>query len=281
MENMIKINRTKLLDLLEPFYNVTGIKVAVYDTDFKEILTYPENDSKFCTIIRNHPVSGIECDRSTQIHCNLCLETKKTEIRQCHAGLTEVVAPLTDGITTIGYIMFGQITNIKDKELFYSTILEKCEKYNLDNEVLLKALKKIRYYSDKQAEDVAKLLNALAAYIVFKKIVQEAEPSLAYIIIEYIKNNLDKDLTATALCKHFYLSKTDLYKITKPYMTDGVARFVKKLRLEKAAELLSETDKPVWKIAEETGYQEVEYFQRIFKKEMGVSALDYRAKATK
>ena len=126
---MMKINKERLLDLLEPLYNVTGIKVAVYDAEFNEVLTYPKNDSKFCTIIRNNPISGLECEKSTQVHCKLCAETKRTEIRQCHTGLTEVVAPLTDGITTIGYIMFGQITNIKDKDLFYKSTLQKCEKY--------------------------------------------------------------------------------------------------------------------------------------------------------
>lgn len=273
---MIKINKTKLLNLLEPFYNVTGIKVAVYDTEFNEVVTYPENDSKFCTIMRNHPVSGINCDKSTEFHCKLCADTQKTEIRQCHAGLTEVVTPLTDSFSTIGYIMFGQISNIKNKQLFYDTVLKNCEKYNLDKELLLKTLKKIPYYSDKQADDVAKIVNAIASYIVFEKIVQKTEPSLAHTIIDYIRNNLDKDLTAVSLCKHFYISKTDLYKTTKPYMENGIARFVKQLRLEKAAQLLANTNKPVWKVAAEVGYDDVEYFQRLFKKENGISVSEYR-----
>lgn len=278
---MIEFNKERLLDVLEPFYNVTGIKVAMYDTNFKEILSYPEKDSAFCTIMRNNALSGIECDKSTQFHCKLCSETKKIEIRQCHSGLTEVVAPLNDGITTIGYIMFGQIRDIKEKDIFYPTILEKCKNYNLDNDKLLTALKKIRYYSDKQAEDVAKILNALATYIVSNKLVHQTEPTLSHIIIEYIKDNLDKNLTTTTLCKHFYISKTDLYKITKPYMANGVAKFIKQLRLEKAADLLLNTDKPVWKISEEVGYPDAEYFQRMFKKEKGVSAFSYRSERSK
>lgn len=278
---MIKINTERLHNLLVPFYNVTGVKVAIYDTEFNEIVSYPKNDSKFCTKIRNHPVLGVECDKSTEVHCKLCSETKKIEIRQCHAGLTEVVAPITDGVFTIGYIMFGQISNIKDKEVFYQTILDNCKKYNLDEEELLKDLKEIRYYSDRKANDIAKIVNVIASYVAYEKIVQQTDPPVVYLIMDYIKKNIDKEITLDSLSKHFYISKSNLYKITKPYMEDGVAKFVKKLKLEKAADLLKNTDKSICKIAKEIGYKDVEYFQRVFKKEYGISSLDFRKNNSK
>jgi hypothetical protein len=50
----------------------------------------------------------------------------------CHAGLTEVVAPLNDSGTTIGYIMFGQITNIKSKTEFAQSSRALCEGYEIN-----------------------------------------------------------------------------------------------------------------------------------------------------
>ncbi|MBO5369796.1 MAG: hypothetical protein J6B23_03850 [Clostridia bacterium] len=44
MNNIItEIEEKKLAELIKAFYNLTGIKVAVYDSQFCEIISYPEN----------------------------------------------------------------------------------------------------------------------------------------------------------------------------------------------------------------------------------------------
>lgn len=50
------------------------------------------------------------------------------------------------------------------------------------------------------------------------------------------------------------------------------------LRLEHAKQLLQDTDTPVTEIAMQSGYQNVSYFIRSFKKTYGVSPLKYRKK---
>ena len=59
-------------------------------------------------------------------------------------------------------------------------------------------------------------------------------------------------------------------------MPEGVAVYVRKIRIKKAAELLERCDNPLPEIAEETGFSDVNYFRRVFKKEMGISASEYR-----
>lgn len=271
-----KINRDKLYDLIVSFYNLTGIKVAVYDNEFQEILAYPKCDSPFCQMIHNNSHSSDECAKSMKKLCAKCAAKQEIIIEKCHAGLTEVIAPLTDGLCVIGYIMFGQITNQENKEELLKTLGERCLKYNLSTSQLYEAAKHIRYYSDKQLSDASKILNALSIYIVFEKLAYPGELSVVHEIMKYIKGNLEKDLTVSELCKRFYLSKSELYKITKPYMPNGVAAFIKKERMSMAADLLCHTSKPAWEIAQETGFSDVNYFLRRFKKEKGISAAKYK-----
>lgn len=274
-----KTDSKKLIKLIESFYNLTHIKVAVYDSEFNEILAYPKKDAELCEMVRKNKSSCFECDKSTHRLCAKCALKQTVMVEKCHAGLTEVLAPLSDGASIIGYIMFGQITNEKNRENFEKIVLERCEKYDLPEEHILEALSKIQYFSNDKIEDVSKILNALAVYIAYEKIVYSDEMSAAHEVIKYIRENLNDDLSVSVLCKKFYLSKSEIYKITKNYMPEGVAAFIKNERIKKAADMLAYTDKPVWKIAEEVGFSDVDYFLRVFKHEKGMPAAKYRKEA--
>ncbi len=273
---IIKFNDKKLYELIESFYRLTGIKVAIYDCNFKEVLACPVQNSPFCRLIQKNKVSCRECIESTVKLCEKCSLKQTVIIEKCTAGLTEVIAPLSDGVSVIGYIMFGQITNERDRDVFLNEIFKRCEKYKLDKLKLKESAEKIPYYSDKQLEDASKILNALSVYIVYEKLVYSGELSVAHEMVKYIRENLEKDLSVCAICKKFYLSKSEVYKITKPYMPNGIAAFVRKERIKKACDLLIHTDLPAWKIAEQTGFSDVDYFLRVFKAEMGIPTAKYR-----
>lgn len=277
MNNIItEIEEKKLTELIKAFYNLTGIKVAVYDSQFCEIISYPENDSPFCTMIHQNKLSCRKCSESMELLCSKCSVKQTVTIEKCHAGLTEVIAPLSDGICNLGYIMFGQIRSEKDIEQFRQNVIEKCVSYQIDKNVLTEFTEDIRYYSVNQLEDASKILNALASYIVSDKMVYQGVKSDAHRIAEYIMNNPDKDLSVAALCREFYVSKSELYKLTAHIMPDGVANYIKNVRLEKAASLIRHTNMSVWEICEKTGFSDVNYFMRIFKKKYGVSVSEYR-----
>lgn len=91
-------DKEKLLDLIQSFYNLTGIKVAVYDNQFTEILAYPAHDTDFCTLLHKSETGCSQCAKSTERLCKQCVREKKVIIEKCHAGLTEAIAPIIDGV---------------------------------------------------------------------------------------------------------------------------------------------------------------------------------------
>ena len=276
-----KADKSKLAPLIEAFYNLTGIKVAVFDTKLDKIFSYPKKDSPLCVLIQNANESEKLCEKSTEELCKKCSRCSSPLTFKCHAGLTEVVTPITNGSSVIGYIMFGQITDEKNSESFIKSVSEKCNDYNIDEQLLLSEAKKIPYYSDDKIESAAKILKALAGFIVYENIIYQANLDEAQRILGYISENLDKDLSASHLCKKFYLSKSELYKTTSPYTGGGIAAYVKAKRIEAAKELLKKTAKSTVEIASEIGFSDASYFLRVFKKEVGESAANYRKRSSK
>ena len=69
------------------------------------------------------------------------------------------------------------------------------------------------------------------------------------------------------------MSKAKLYSTTKLYMPEGIAKYIRKRRIQAAEEnIRKKPDKPLWKVAEECGFDDYNYFLRVFRTETGKSA---------
>ncbi len=94
-------------------------------------------------------------------------------------------------------------------------------------------------------------------------------------IISYIQKNY-QDVTLEMLSDDFHLSKPYLSKYIKEKAGVTFQDVVKKERMKKARALLRETDETVETIAAEVGYENVEHFNRLFKKSYGMTPVQYR-----
>lgn len=269
----VNIDVTQLLPLIKAFYELSGIKIAIYDNNFAEILTYPKDKGAFCTMLEQQPHLLQKCDDCAVSLCTSCALLKRPNIYKCHAGLTEVAAPLIDNDIIIGYVIYGQITNESDRDRFISDVLFRCNEYGLPQAKIQEKLKSVRYYTETQLSSTLEIINALISYIILKRLIYVSQKPLELQLVEYIEKNLGTDLSVPALCKEFAISKSELYSYTKTYMPDGIAKYVRWRRIEAAKdEILKNPEKPLWKISEEVGFDNYDYFLRLFKSQTGISA---------
>lgn len=273
---LLDINIHKLTNLVESFYKLTKIKVAVFDDSFQEIFSYPEADSRFCSMMKRNTEMRHNCQESVRKLCERCKTQKRLVSFTCHAGLTEAVAPLYENNLIIGYIMFGQITTTRNKDELIEKAKELCKDYPLDAQEFDKTILKIPYKNNEQLMAASEIINAFTAYIYLEHIVALKKDETLSSIVDYIENNLSADLSTHALCDRFSVSKTVLYEITKPIMPDGIAKYIRSRRIEKAKTMICETDKSIEEISGLVGFLDSNYFRRLFKQLSGMSANSYR-----
>jgi len=94
-------------------------------------------------------------------------------------------------------------------------------------------------------------------------------------IITFIQKNY-ADVTLESLSEYFHLSKPYLSKYIKEKAGMTFQDAVKEERMKKARMLLKETGQTVETIAAEVGYENVEHFNRLFKKTYGITPVQYR-----
>ena len=84
----------------------------------------------------------------------------------------------------------------------------------------------------------------------------------------FIHAHMDNpNLTVADLCQEMHLSHTQLYRKTKALTGEPPVHFVRKLRLQKAIELLKNSEMTVSEVAYNVGFNDPNYFSRIFQQE--------------
>ena len=92
---------------------------------------------------------------------------------------------------------------------------------------------------------------------------------------EYIEQHFSEALSAQELSKLCSMSQTNLRRKFKQYIGQPPLDYQISLRIRRARELLLERRYNVSEIAVMVGFEDVNYFSRLFKKRVGVSPLGY------
>ncbi len=95
---------------------------------------------------------------------------------------------------------------------------------------------------------------------------------------DWIRANLDKDLSVPALAKVAVMSPRNFARVYLEETGESPARAVEKLRVDAARRLLEATGEAVQRIAGLTGFGDDERLRRAFVRAHGISPQDYRSR---
>jgi len=269
----LKLEHEKLSQILMDFYALSHIRIVIYDSGFQRIAAYPEQSSGFCSLLKQNPDSKKLCRKNEAESCAICSQKNSLYIYQCHAGLTEAVAPIKMNDMILGYIMFGQIlSNNSDGK----AILAYASRYIADQTLLNSSFHKLEIRNHKQIEAVANVMQACTSYLWIDGIIKMDSESNIYLLTDYINQNLSEDLSVEHLCSLLKISRVKLYEMAHKYYGMSIAKYILKKRIEKAAQLLSESGCYVRDAAINVGFYDYNYFSKVFKKEMGITPTKYK-----
>ncbi len=95
-------------------------------------------------------------------------------------------------------------------------------------------------------------------------------------VCSYVDENLSRDISLETAADFAGVSSFYLSKLFKEEKGETFINFISDKRLEKSRQLLSETNLSIKEITAEVGYNDQNYFSRIFKSKYGLSPKEYR-----
>lgn len=269
-------NLTKLNNLLKDFYILTKIRITVFDDSFNELAAYPTDNCSICALIRANDKGNARCKASDQSAFQIVQDSKTIYTYTCHAGLTESVAPIIIGNIVIGYLFFGQSFAYDSANAGYQHILNACTDLSLSTQALHDACLEQPFTNSDYITSASHILHAVAAFLCMDQMVTLHKQELPAQIDAYVQQHFTENISAVSLCDYFEIGKTKLYEIAKQNYGMGIAEYIRKLRIEKAKELLQMDERlSLAQIAESCGFTDYNYFITVFKKQVGVSPKKY------
>lgn len=272
----IFFNESALLDLAKSFYLATGLRITIWSYNHIKSVAYPKMGCDFCEMIKSKPYSEQQCWKCDSFAMKKVNKNENCIIYNCHTGLIDCILQIWEGDIVVGYLMLGQVSDNPDKEMRKKQLLDITRSYNLPDEKAIPAIDKICYYSREKLTAAAKLAEICASYIMAKKLILPEDNQIVSRTIEYIQNNIEKNILVNDICNELNISRSTLYNTFKNENITSVGKHILELKMDYARTLLINTNTPVKDVAEKVGFSDYNYFSRIYKKTYGMSPYSYR-----
>ncbi len=264
------MEHASLIDLIEALTYKNNVHICIIfpgnQGNYKTVLSrkYAIHSKPYCDYIKSIGDGTQNCVAYHKKARQKARETKTPFEDICPCGAYEYLHPLVEGDEIVAMIMIGNILLTDSPltpglqafsdgfEINYPR--ESCQKLCAILEGHIRLL--LQEYSDRQNE----------------------YPPLIDNIRSYLAEFLYSDISVSELATAFNYSEKYIGKLFKAHMGMSVREYVCKKRLEHGAKLLKNGPKTVTEIALSCGFNNVSYFNRMFKQTFGMTPSEYRKK---
>ena len=280
---MDELRTRKLRQILVDFHTVTGQHIAIFDSDFRLITEYPDQQCEFCTLIRTDSKGLNRCRQCDHYGMTMAREKNAVAMYTCHAGLVEVCAPISDEGEVLGYIMLGQLLTDEERKMQWAAIKKRCEPLGCSAKELHQAFQKMKQVSPDVLSATSRLMMACVGYIRLEQLMKRQSSARWQEIQGYISDHLIVPFTLQEMAESLDISVATICKTVKRTTGKTVGQLVTEDRIRRAQQYLTGTERPVAEISEIVGIEDYNYFTRIFRRQTGMTPTQYRriAKITK
>ena len=105
--------------------------------------------------------------------------------------------------------------------------------------------------------------------------------SISRKVKEYMENHIECDLSLDILAQEAGVSKNTLMRKFRADTGLSIMQYFTKMKIEKAVNMICDTDLSIKSISETLNFQSPAYFSTTFKKQMGISPLEFSKRSLK
>lgn len=128
--------------------------------------------------------------------------------------------------------------------------------------------------------DIKRIKQEFSDYIthIFNSIINSSQGRKCLLgkVKQYINENYGSKITLDSIASEFFINPTYFSYIFKLETQENFNDYLTKIRMEKARQLLTETNISIDKISKEVGYKNAKYFFKVFKKHTSLTPMEYR-----
>ncbi len=255
-----------------------------------EVWTFAHQGKKsqnpFCSLMTGQSRSCAACLQAQEKTGEGPAIDPKTVV--CFAGLCDTAVPVRLGNELIGFLQTGQVLLRKPERNQFNKTTKMLIEWglNLDLKQLEEAYYHTRVLPPKEYEAMVRLLSIFAQHLALvsnQLLVQQknAEPPAITKAKRFIQEHQAEDLTLGQVARSANASTFYFCKLFKKATGLQFTKYLARVRIEKAKNLLLNPNLRISEIAYACGFQSLTHFNRVFKKIVGQSPTEYRKQLPK
>ena len=205
-------------------------------------------------------------------------ELKTVEIHICNGDMIDL-KKILKRIFSVEYIINSELTVRAVYFLVVNVIIMAIRKLNIEipSSVVDAVLSETALSTIQNVDELSEYIYDF----VFELLVNQKDyfPSTDMVIkriVYYVNVNFSKDLSVKEIGSQFGLTPNYLSQIFKKETGMSFVNYLNNLRIEKACGLLRNSDIKIAEVANQIGYNDNQYFYRVFKKYTGKTPIEYR-----
>ena len=266
----------ELRSILRELHTVSGFRLSVHDTRFREVAAWPETVCPFCTLIQSTGEGLDRCRENDRKAFRKVSADPHAYLYRCCFGLYEAVAPLYVFGNLVGYLMMGQ--TIDDSPTARAELMNTAMELGYDEKSVKTAAESVFACEKGKILSCMAILDICAQYITLSNRFFLSPADLSIQIKNHIDTNFAGDLTISTICLRFFCGRTTAMKAFKDKYGCSIGEYIMHVRVEAARGLLLSTDLPVRAVGERCGYPDQNYFCKVFRKNTGMTPTAFREK---
>lgn len=181
-------------------------------------------------------------------------------------------------VTYINSIAIRNVELEKQIENYKQKMLNVLLKDNTDLRCLLKDFEELDYNRIMYSKDFIKSSDVKDSDVKYEECSESDKTELVKKAVEYINANYMKDISLNTLSEYVYLSPSYLGRLFREQIGLTFSEYLIKVRMEKARELLLNTNFKINDIASKCGYRNIQSFNKMFGKCFNCSPSEFRRK---
>ncbi|MBO4630726.1 MAG: PocR ligand-binding domain-containing protein [Lentisphaeria bacterium] len=288
MEHEINIAEKKFLhDYHSAIYKLIHVPLDWIGLNHKNFtICSMEHCNPLCAKLMEYAEGAQLC---TDLKENSLYQAKKQKqpiIYQCHAGFYDAVIPIFSDDRYLGSLCVGQFLLKKPRESELKKIRKTLSFCNFEPGELEKYLNGTRIFTEAEMEGLIKLVQILETFIRdysdrinFLESMNRIDSIYAAEL--FIQKHYAQSLTVDMIARAVGISKSHfLHKFSNQTGISPIA-YLNQYRVEKASELLKDSNLTIGEISGYCGFGSLDMFIRHFRKFYGKTPLEYRKEKQK
>lgn len=293
---------TKLADYFAFMEKEFGVHICIKDysgfipvnKELDEAMQpYLAHTNAFCMYIKSEKAAYHRCLTMIRKTNHRCQRECRTFFGMCHAGLCEYVTPIVNRGFLIGTLNIGFFPG--HESLALNRISHVCREFPPLNEEMARQLFYASIHPPRIApQNLIPVMELIAEYLSMTYDTMQSthqtegrrghssnEDTILSHASEYVRQNFTNHISMEELSQFCHCSESHLSHIFKRRIHVNVNTYINKVRIEASKAFLVETDTSIGDIAFSVGFNDPNYYSRVFTQLVSISPREYRRRFRK